>query len=69
VSIFKIVNCWDLPPAIASMERVTIKYLTKINKKYQSFCFRKDALSNVDLIITLVIDSRIQPAQNRFYLP
>src|SRR5262245_9293766 len=33
------------------MERITITYLTKINNRYQSFCFRKDALSNVDLIL------------------
>jgi hypothetical protein len=55
VSIFKIVNCWDFPPAIDSRERITIKYSTKINNKYQSFCFRKDALSNVDLILITAI--------------
>ena len=32
MSIFKIVNCWDLPPAISSAERVIITYLTKIKK-------------------------------------
>jgi hypothetical protein len=37
-----------LLPAIADAERVTIKYLTKINKKYQSFGIRKGALREVD---------------------
>jgi hypothetical protein len=45
VAIVEIVNCCDLPPAIANVERVIIKHSAQNKKNIQQPVFREGVLS------------------------